>query len=367
MTRPTTHEEIREAYLAFFQAKGHTRVASDSLIPTDDPSLLFTGAGMNQFKDLFLGRVALPYTRATSSQKCLRTQDLDVVGTTSYHHTFFEMLGNFSFGDYFKREAIAWAWEFLCDTLRLDPARLYVSVYQEDEEAYEAWHRGVGLAPERIRRLGAKDNFWPANAPADGPNGPCGPCSEIFWDFGGPWPDWQTNHDSPRFAEIWNLVFTQFDRRDGGTLLALPQKNIDTGSGLERVCMVQQGVDSNFKTDLLAPIMARVAELAGRRLAGEDEVKQRRISDHARAAAFCVVDGVLPSNEGRGYVLRKVIRRAVRDGRALGIPGAFLNGLAPVVAQVMRRPYPALLEQLESVQRTIQREEERLLENLQRG
>ncbi|MHC5019615.1 MAG: alanine--tRNA ligase, partial [Planctomycetota bacterium] len=297
-------------------------------------------------------------------------QDLDVVGTTAYHQTFFEMLGNFSFGDYFKKEAITWAWEFLTEVLQLDTGKLYVSVYENDQAAYDIWRNDVGLAPERIQRLGPKDNFWPANAPEDGPNGPCGPCSEIFFDYGGDYPDWQTEPDSPRFAEIWNLVFTQFDRQDGGKLEPLPQQNIDTGMGFERINMVIQGKETNFDTDLLRPLMDHILQLAGKRDGDFDGVElqnQRRVADHAKAATFCVVDGVRPGNEGRPYVLRKVIRRAVRDGRSLGIRGAFVHELSAIVAGIYRRAYPEVTERLAMVQRTIKAEEERFLANLDRG
>ncbi len=367
-------DEIRSKYLRFFQERGHTVVASDSLVPARDPTLLFTGAGMNQFKDLFLGKGVLPYRRAASSQKCLRTQDLDTVGRTAYHHTFFEMLGNFSFGDYFKREAIGWAWEFVTKVLSLPKERIAVSVYKDDEEAYGVWEKEIRLPRDRISKLGAKSNFWPANAPSDGPNGPCGPCSEIFWDFGGkcrfgkPDPECGPECDCGRFAEFWNLVFTQFDRRDGGALEPLPQKNIDTGMGFERLCMILAGVDTNFATPLFTPILEAIEKIVGKRPAGaEDTARWRRIADHARAAAFCVGDGVLPSNEGRGYVLRKVIRRAYRDGRALGAKGPFVHSLVPVVGEVMRGPYPEIQEQREKIARILRAEEERFGETLERG
>jgi alanyl-tRNA synthetase len=341
-------DEIRERYLSFFERHGHTRVASASLVPENDPSLLFTGAGMNQFKDEFLGKGRRGLRRATSSQKCLRTGDLDNVGRTAGHHSFFEMLGNFSFGDYFKKEAIAWAWEFLTKEMGIDPARLSVTVYQDDDEALAIWRQ---VAPgTTVHKLGAKSNFWPANAPADGPNGPCGPCSEIFFDYRksiAPHtvPECGPACDCGRFIEVWNNVFTQFDRRDGGELVPLPQKNIDTGMGLERLLAVHEGVHATLETSVFRPLLDAIAKLSGRPAYakdGEDGVRQRRIADHVRAACFLASDGVRPSNEGRGYVMRRIVRRAIRDGHMLGIEKPFLGDLVPVVAAAMGRGYPEL-------------------------
>ncbi len=345
--RPKTPSEIREAYLRFFQERGHTRMPSDSLVPENDPSLLFTGAGMNQFKDEFLGRGKRGLKRATTSQKCIRTGDLDNVGRTYGHHSFFEMLGNFSFGDYFKREAIHWAWEFLTKVLCIDPARLHVTVYEGDPEAYAIWRNEIGLPDERIYRLGAKGNFWPSNAPKDGPNGPCGPCSEIFYDWGVAYDPNQQNpgEDGARFVEVWNLVFTQFDRQDGGNLVPLPQCNIDTGAGFERLVAVTEGVHKTLDTSLFAALRQEICAAAGRAAydpAGEDGVRVRRIADHVRAACFLIGDNVRPGNEGRNYVLRRLIRRAIRDGAGIGIKEPFLTSLVRHVIDAMGDAYPEL-------------------------
>ncbi|MCG3135617.1 MAG: Alanine--tRNA ligase [Planctomycetes bacterium] len=345
--RPRTADEIREAYLAFFEARGHTRMASDSLVPENDPSLLFTGAGMNQFKDEFLGRGTRGLRRATTSQKCLRTGDLDNVGRTYGHHSFFEMLGNFSFGDYFKREAILWAWEFLTQVLAIPGDRLHVTVYRDDEEAFGIWRNEVGLPADRIHRLGAKSNFWPSNAPDDGPNGPCGPCSEIFFDWGVAYDPNQKDpgDDGARFVEVWNLVFTQFDRQDGGKLVPLPQKNIDTGAGLERLAVTVEGVHRTLDGSQFRPLRDAIVASAGMPSydpAGETGVRIRRIADHVRAACFLIGDGVRPGNEKREYVLRRIIRRAVRDGASLGIDRPFLASLVAAVGEAMGAAYPAL-------------------------
>jgi alanyl-tRNA synthetase len=361
-------DRVREAFLAYFRERGHTVVPSAPLVPENDPTLLFTGAGMNPFKDHFLGRVPLEYRRAASSQKCLRTGDLDAVGRTPAHHTFFEMLGNFSFGDYFKKEAVAWAFEFLTVTLGIPRDRLWISVYRDDDEAAGHWTAVAGIPPDRIARLGARSNFWPANAPDDGPDGPCGPCSEIFFDLGfTPSPEGaavactvegcvgsggsnpaSVDCDCRRLIEIWNLVFQQFDRKGANNLVPLAMRNIDTGSGFERLLMVmthladearsgrRSRVYSNFESPLFGPLVAAVGARAARRLdAPADLVAARRIADHARAASFCVADGVRPSNEGRGYVLRRIVRRAVRDGIRLGVDTPFLHDLVPAVASAM--------------------------------
>src|SRR3989338_6751936 len=319
-----TSADLRRRFLSFFASRGHTVVPSDALIPSGDPTVLFTSAGMNQFKDFFLGK-RTDLSRAASCQKCLRTGDLDRVGRSPSHHSFFEMLGNFSFGDYFKPEAIQWGWEFLTGTtdyagkraiqdpaqaLGLSGRQLWVSIYEEDQEAFDLW-RALGLPAERIKRFGQADNFWPANAPTEGPNGPCGPCSEIYFD-----PDGTVA--GPTSVEVWNLVFTQNDRHPAGSLKPLPKPNIDTGMGLERLVRVLQGVPTDYETDLFAPIIEAIRALPrGRKAkAAQAQIAERALADHARAIVFLILDGVHPSTEGRGYVLRMLIRRAHRFGRA---------------------------------------------------
>ncbi|HVN72057.1 MAG TPA: alanine--tRNA ligase [Desulfomonilia bacterium] len=365
--------EIRSMFLDYFQEKGHTKVQSSSLVPGDDPSLLFTNAGMVQFKAVFLGADKRAYTRATTSQKCVRAggkhNDLENVGRTARHHTFFEMLGNFSFGDYFKQGAIDYAWDLLVKRMGLDPSKLYVSVHTSDDEAYDIWHKRIGLSKDRIIRLGDKDNFW-----AMGDTGPCGPCSEIIFDQG---PEVGCGRedckvgecDCDRYLEIWNLVFMQFNRDENGTLTALPAPNIDTGMGLERITAVLQGVKSNYDTDLFTPLISNIATLAGRRYGTSDDldVSIRVIADHARASAFLVGDGVLPSNEGRGYVLRRIIRRAARHGKLLGMDKAFLHKVAVKVAQDMGDIYQDLLARRDFIEKVIANEEERFLKTLDRG
>jgi alanyl-tRNA synthetase len=362
-------DEIRSKYIQFFADRGARVVPSDSLVPANDPTLLFTGAGMNQFKDYFLGIGKMDFRRATSSQKCIRTGDIMNVGVTAGHHTFFEMLGNFSFGDYFKEEAIAWAWEFLIGVLKIPERRLRISVYHSDDEAFDIWHQKVGLASDRITRLGDHDNFWPADAPKLGPNGPCGPCSEIFYDRGEAYgPDLGIT-EGQRWVEIWNLVFTQFDRQSDGSLPPLPQKNIDTGAGLERMAACLQGVRNNMEIDIFQPLLAKVEEMCGRKYSSEgaDGVLFRRVSDHARAVTFCIADGVMPANSHRGYVLKRLLRRAVLDGRNLGIKGAFLHKLVPVVGQVMGRQYPEIIERAETISRAVVNEEDKFLSTLEKG
>jgi len=329
-----TSRKVRETFLSYFEEKGHARVASSSLVPAGDPTLLFTNAGMNQFKDLFLGREKRAYTRATTSQKCVRAggkhNDLDNVGYTARHHTFFEMLGNFSFGDYFKKEAIDYAWELVTGRYGLDPSRLWATVYREDDEAAALWERY--LPKSRIERFGEKDNFW-----SMGDTGPCGPCSEIHYDQGAGVPgDATPNGAGDRVMEIWNLVFMQFDRGASGEMTPLPKPSVDTGAGLERITAILEGKNNNYDTDLFAGIIGKIEEISGRRYLGGMAVEDapfRVAADHARAASLLVSDGVLPSNEGRGYVLRKVIRRAVRYGRRLGIEGPFLADLTAPVFQ----------------------------------
>ena len=364
-----TGQQLREAFVRFFQKHGHTAVPSAPLVPRDDPTLLFTNAGMVQFKGVFLGEEARPYTRAVSVQKCLRAggkhNDLENVGRTQRHHTFFEMLGNFSFGDYFKREAIAFAWEFLVKELGLDPARLWVTVYQEDEEAHRLWREVTPIPAERIVRFGMEDNFW-----SMGETGPCGPCSEVHYDqgpqvSGDPFP----NGRGDRVMEIWNLVFMQYDRDASGRLSPLPRPSIDTGMGLERLAAVMQGVAGNFETDLFRPLLDAVGKRAGKAY-HEDaraDVSFRVIADHVRAVTFLVAEGLLPSNEGRGYVLRRIIRRAARHGRLLGLEGPFLHELVPVVVATMGEAYPELAEAEAYVRRVTEAEEERFRHALEAG
>ena len=361
--------DIRRLFLEFFEERGHAVRPSDSLIPpADDKSLLFTGAGMNQFKDQFLGRVPLAFTRAATSQKCMRTGDIPNVGVTAFHQTFFEMLGNFSFGDYFKREAIRWAWELSVNVFKMAPECIHVSVHDGDAESEDIWRREVGIADERLWKFGDRDNFWPANAPTDGPNGLCGPCSEMFYDWGDEpcGPACNPSCDCGRFTEYWNLVFTQFERRDGGVLDPLPQKNIDTGAGLERIAAILQNVRSSYETDLFAPIIDAICAAAGVSYDPRSEQARniRRLADHARAAVFCIGDGVLPSNQGRGYVLRKLIRRAVRDAMQLGYEDVIIADLVGVVGEVMGEQYPDIVERGENIARIIRGEEERFLEKV---
>ncbi|MCU0665769.1 MAG: alanine--tRNA ligase [Candidatus Omnitrophica bacterium] len=359
---------LREKYLDFFKSKKHKVVLSDSLIPVDDPTVLFTPAGMNQFKKQFMGFNA-GFTRAVSSQRCLRTDDLDKVGKTAVHHTFFEMLGNFSFGDYFKDEAIQWAWEFLIEELKIPQERLWVSVYQEDSEAYLIWKDKVGIPKERIVKLGDHDNFWPADAKEKGPNGPCGPCSEIFYDFGEDVGCGEKVCDPScscgRFAEIWNLVFTQYNRKDGGILEPLPKKNIDTGMGLERLTAVMQGVKNNFQTELFQPIVKEIEDRGQRTEDREKENLLYAVSDHIRAVVFSIYDGVIPSNEARGYVIRKIIRKSLMHLRALEVKLPFLYKLVPVVSQVMLKPYPELRERQENITQIILSEEKAFIATLE--
>jgi len=369
-----TPDQIREAYLAFFERRGHTRYPSDSLVPENDPTLLFTGAGMNQFKAMFLGKGNLPFTRATTSQKCLRMPDLENVGRTASHHTFFEMLGNFSFGDYFKRDAIRWAWELLAE-LGVPGDRLSVTVYLDDDEAFAIWRDEVGLPEARLFRCGEDDNFWPAGAPSKGPNGICGPCSEIYFDFlpeAGALPAAGPGSDGRRFVEIWNLVFTQFERQDGGRLVPLPKKNIDTGMGFERVVRVVESLRgsrvlaSNFETQLFAPLLAAIHAHIGRSTAfGTAEgTRVRRIADHVRAATFCIADGVRPSNLKQGYVVRKILRRAMLDRHVLGgdLRASWLAELSGEVVAGMAGAYPELRDARAVIASTIAAEEEKFAE-----
>ncbi|MDR3622404.1 MAG: alanine--tRNA ligase [Paludisphaera borealis] len=352
-------DDLREAYLEFFASKGCVRKPSDVLAP-NDPTVLFTPAGMNQFKREFMGLGDPGFKRATTCQKCIRTGDIENVGKTPRHMTFFEMLGNFSFGDYFKREAIHWAWEFLVDTLKIDPKRLTFTVYLDDDEAFDIWHKEIGVPTDRITRMGEDDNFWPAGAPTQGPNGVCGPCSEIFY-----------HGDGIEEVEIWNLVFTQYNRVGPGQLEPLPNKNIDTGMGLERAAAALQGVRSNFEIDVFAPIVDAAADVLGVDYAQArdtlDGVRIRRASDHARAITFCLHENIRPGPEKQGYVVRRLLRRAVLDAYQMGRREPFLYTLAPVVAESMRRGYPELVDSVPRVQHIIRDEEERFLRNLENG
>ena len=345
-------DELREKYLAFYESKGHSRQPSDVLVPTWDPSVLFTPAGMNQFKDHFLGKVKLDFTRATTCQKCLRTGDIDNVGRTAYHHTFFEMLGNFSFGDYFKREAIHWAWEFLTDKkwLGLKANQLSVTVYKDDREAADIWSNDIGLAPKQIAWLDEDENFWPASAPSQGPDGVCGPCSEIYF-----------HPEVGPEVEIWNLVFTQFNRVGDppDNLRPLPSKNIDTGMGLERTVATLQGVPTNYHIDNLMPILEAAAEVCGVKYELDSEAGRRcrRITDHVRACTFAVHENVYPGANKEKYVVKRLLRRAVLDGHQLGLREPFLHQLVPKVVEMMKTPYPELTETADRVAQVIQQEE----------
>ena len=363
----TSSAELRSLFLEFFRSSGHEVVPSSSLVPADDPTLLFTNAGMVQFKDVFLGIEKRPYVRAVSSQRCVRAggkhNDLENVGYTARHHTFFEMLGNFSFGDYFKREAIRFGWEFLTGTLRLPAEKLWVTVFEDDNEAADIWLKEIGVDPSRFSRIGAKDNFWQM-----GDTGPCGPCSEIFYDHGpsvAGGPPGTPEADGDRYIEIWNLVFMQYNRAADGTLTPLPKPSVDTGMGLERLAAVMQGVCSNYDIDLFRNLIRAAAELAA--VQDTDNSSLRVIADHIRSCAFLITDGVTPSNEGRGYVLRRIIRRAVRHGHALGLDEPFFYKLVAPLVQEMGAAYPELARAQAQVERVLFREEERFRETLGEG
>jgi alanyl-tRNA synthetase len=359
--------ELRAAFLDFFKGHGHTVVPSSSLVPGNDPTLLFTNAGMVQFKDVFLGKDHRNYVRAASSQRCVRAggkhNDLENVGYTARHHTFFEMLGNFSFGDYFKREAIRYAWDFVTGTLGIPAERLWVTVYEEDDGAAEIWLKEIGIDPGRFTRMGAKSNFW-----AMGDTGPCGPCTEIFYDHGPGiegGPPGSPNEDGDRYVEIWNLVFMQFDRSADGTMTPLPKPSVDTGMGLERIAAVMQGVHSNYDIDLFRHLIAEATRLTGAKDPRSSSL--RVIADHIRACSFLIADGVLPSNEGRGYVLRRIMRRAIRHGFMLGQREPFFHALVPALDQEMGAAYPELRTQRAHIERVIRQEEERFAETLAQG
>ncbi len=382
--------DLRNLYVDFFKEKGHLHLPSAPLVPIDalgveDRSTLFTSAGMQQFKPYFTGEAVPPCRRITTVQKCVRTGDIDSVGDFS-HCTFFEMLGNFSFGDYFKAEVIPWTWEFLTERLQLDPDRLCVTVYEDDDEAYEIWHRAVGLPHDRIHRLGGDKNYWPANAVTEGPNGPCGPCTEVFYRVAAesemnrdssltPTERFKLDDDAGRWLEIWNNVFTQYNRSEDadGTprLDPLPSKNNDTGAGFERIVCILQGVTSVFDSDLFVPAIQRIEHLCGKRYGGtmsKEDFAFRVVAEHARAAAFCIADGVLPLNEGRGYVLRRIMRRAIRFGRnVLELDRPFLHEVAPATIEIMGGIYPELRERQAHILATMQSEEERFRRTLDQG
>ncbi|KGK09196.1 alanine--tRNA ligase [Vibrio navarrensis] len=368
-------DEVRNAFLKFFESKGHQIVESSSLVPHNDPTLLFTNAGMNQFKDCFLGLEKRAYTRATTAQRCVRAggkhNDLENVGFTARHHTFFEMLGNFSFGDYFKEDAIAYAWEFLTEVLQLPKERLLVTVYETDDEAFDIWHQKVGVSADRIIRIGDKkggkkfesDNFWQM-----GDTGPCGPCTEIFYDHGEHiWggPPGSPEEDGDRFIEIWNNVFMQFNRHADGTMEPLPKPSVDTGMGIERISAIMQGVHSNYEIDVFQKLIKAAGEVIGYQDLSNQSL--RVIADHIRSCAFLIVDGVMPSNEGRGYVLRRIIRRAVRHGNKLGAQGAFFHQLVGVLAEVMGTAGDELKKQQALVEKVLRIEEENFGRTLERG
>ena len=364
---PMSAADVRRAFLDYFAAAGHTVVASSSLVPGNDPTLLFTNAGMVQFKDVFLGQDQRPYVRATSSQRCVRAggkhNDLENVGYTARHHTFFEMLGNFSFGDYFKAQAITHAWTFLTGTLGIDPKRLWVTVYQDDDEAADIWLKQVGVPADRLTRLGEKSNFW-----SMGDTGPCGPCTEIFFDHGAHipgGPPGSPDEDGDRYVEVWNLVFMQYDRSADGTLTPLPKPSVDTGMGLERISAVMQGVHTNYDIDLFQGLIAAAAGLVG--ATDLTNPSLRVIADHIRASAFLVADGVLPSNEGRGYVLRRIMRRAMRHGHKFGAEPTFFAGLLPALVAAMGEAYPELVERQAFIREVLFKEGEQFARTLANG
>ncbi|MEO6431615.1 MAG: alanine--tRNA ligase, partial [Nitrosospira sp.] len=359
--------EIRQQFLEFFESHGHTVVASSSLVPGNDPTLLFTNAGMVQFKDVFLGQDKRPYVRAASSQRCVRAggkhNDLENVGYTARHHTFFEMLGNFSFGDYFKRQAIKFAWEFLTVTLKIPEGKLWITVYAEDDEAADIWLNEVGVDASRFTRIATMDNFWQM-----GDIGPCGPCSEIFYDHGpeiAGGPPGTPEAEGDRYVEIWNLVFMQYNRDSAGVLHSLPRPSVDTGMGLERISAVMQQVNSNYEIDLFQDLIRVAAKVTN--TVDLSSSSLRVIADHIRACAFLIADGVIPGNEGRGYVLRRIIRRAIRHGYKLGQKQPFLYLLVEELARVMWQAYPELVDAKVRIEAVLKQEEERFAETLENG
>ncbi len=362
-----TSQQLRQTFLEYFIAQGHTLVASSSLVPANDPTLLFTNAGMVQFKDLFLGLEKHSYTRATTAQCCIRAggkhNDLDNVGYTARHHTFFEMLGNFSFGDYFKREAIQYAWDFLTTVLHLPPEKLWITVYEEDQEAAKIWLEEIGIDPKRFSYCGVKDNFW-----SMGDTGPCGPCSEIFYDHGpsiAGGPPGSPDADGDRYVEIWNLVFMEFDRSADGQLIPLPKPSVDTGMGLERLTAVMQGVHNNYDTDLFIPLIDAILQLAG--LSDRQNISARVIADHIRSCTFLIADGVIPSNEGRGYVLRRIIRRAIRHGHHLGLRDPFFYQLVAILVEIMGSAYLQLTSARSRIEQILLQEEQQFSKTLEQG
>ena len=369
-----TANEIRQQFIDFFISKGHTFVPSAPVIPQDDPTLLFTNAGMNQFKDIFLGKGKRDYTRAVNSQKCIRVSgkhnDLEEVGRDTYHHTFFEMLGNWSFGDYYKKEAIEWAWELLTEIWKLPKEKLYATVHHTDDEAAELWTKVTDIAPDHVLRFGDKDNFWEM-----GPVGPCGPCSEIHIDLGEEFCDMKgrehtcgVNGDCGRYIELWNLVFIQFNRDEQGELHPLPAKHVDTGAGFERLVAVLQGKNSNYDTDVFMPILQAIGQLVGQEYqTSKEQMAFRVIADHIRMLTFSIADGGLPSNEGRGYVMRRILRRAARYGRKLNMHEPFMYKLVPTVVQMMGDVYPEIRERQEHIMAVIRSEEEHFNQTLDRG
>ena len=367
-----TGSQIRAEFLKYFEEHGHTIVASSGLIPKDDPTLLFTNSGMVQFKNCFLGLEDKGYTRAASSQKSVRAggkhNDLENVGFTARHHTFFEMLGNFSFGDYFKKESISWGWEFLTEKMGLPKDKLWITIYQDDDEAFEIWNKEMGVPAERIVRMGMESNFWMM-----GETGPCGPCSEILYDQGSGVgcgrQECSVECDCDRHLELWNHVFTQFDRDKDGNFNPLPKPNIDTGMGLERLTAVIQGVSSNYDSDLFLPIIRYMEKISGKPYGAnqDSDVSLRVIADHIRAVTFLIGDGVLPSNEGRGYVLRRILRRAARHGKLLGLDKPFLNEVVSTVVETMKDAYPDLIDKESYIRKVIVNEEQRFIETLDSG
>ncbi|MBO5037461.1 MAG: alanine--tRNA ligase, partial [Clostridia bacterium] len=360
--------EIREKYLSFFESKGHLRMESFPLVPQNDKSILLINAGMTPLKPYFTGQQTPPRNRVTTCQKCIRTPDIERVGKTSRHGTFFEMLGNFSFGDYFKHEATAWAWEFVTQVMKLPVDRLHVTVYQDDDEAYDIWTKEIGVDPSHVSRLGKADNFWEHGS------GPCGPCSEIYFDRGPEKgcgsPDCKVGCDCDRFVEFWNLVFTQFDNDGNGNYSQLEKKNIDTGMGLERLACIMQGVDSLFDVDTIKNITSRLSEMSAKKYGDspETDVSLRVVTDHIRSTTFMVCDGVLPSNEGRGYVLRRLLRRAARHGKLLGIKDShFLCELVDVVIRESGNAYPDLIEKADYIKKVIENEENSFNQTIDRG
>jgi len=372
--RIISSEEIRNIFLDFFNKKQHQVVASSSLVPGEDPTLLFTNAGMNQFKDVFLGFDKRNYSRAASSQKCVRAggkhNDLENVGYTARHHTFFEMLGNFSFGDYFKKDAIQYAWELLTEIYKIPKERLLVTVYSQDDEAYDIWAKLIGLQAEKIIRIGdnkgakyASDNFWMM-----GDTGPCGPCTEIFYDHGNHipgGPPGSKEEDGDRFIEIWNIVFMQYNRDEKGIMHALPKPSVDTGMGLERISAVLQGVHANYETDLFVPLIKSAANIT--KTSDINHPSLKVLSDHIRACTFLISDGVIPSNEGRGYVLRRIIRRAIRHGYKLGCRQPFFYKLVDDVVSMLGRAYPDIEKNKQKIALSLMQEEERFFETIENG